>query len=140
MATLHAAAGPDEENWAWGSVRTLTFKHALGAALGPLGDVFNRGPFPWGGSAHTISNGAVNLLEPLGNPVAIANLRMNVEVSDWDNARFSLAGGQSGNPSSPHYDDLLTRWLKGGSVPIAWSPQMVQEVTEQRMRLLPRNR
>ena len=140
VSTLHSVAGPDEENWAWGSVRTLTLKHSLGAALGPLGDIFNRGPFPWGGSAHTVNNGAVNLLDPLGNPMAIANLRMNVEVPDWDHARFSLAGGQSGNPSSPHYDDLLRHWLDGGSVPIAWSPEMVQEVTEQRMRLLPRDR
>lgn len=140
VATLVEAAGPDEEDWAWGSVRTLTLQHPLGAALGPLGNMFNRGPFPWGGSAHTVSNGAVNLLDPLGNPMAIANLRMNLEVPDWDNARFSLAGGQSGNPSSPHYDDLLAHWLEGTSVPIAWSAELVQEVTEERMRLLPRNR
>ena len=34
---------------------------------------------------------------------------------------FSLPGGQSGNPLSPHYADLLPFWLEGRGVPIPWT-------------------
>ena len=54
------------------------------------------------------------------NITGLANLRMAVEVGDWEKNYFVLAGGQSGNPLSPHYDDQLKRWLRGQAIKIAW--------------------
>ena len=67
----------------------------------------------------------------------MASLRFAVEVGDWDGARFSLPGGQSGDPLSPHYDDLLPIWLRGDGVPIAWSPAAVARATVSTLQLLP---
>ena len=58
---------------------------------------------------------------------------MVLEPGDWENAQFSLPGGQSGNPVSPHYDDLLPNWLEGSGVPIAWSHESVQSATAARL-------
>ena len=45
----------------------------------------------------------VQPLSPLANPAAIANQRTVIDLGDPERSRFVLAGGQSGNPLSPHY-------------------------------------
>jgi penicillin amidase len=40
-------------------------------------------------------------------------------LADLSRSRFIVATGQSGNPLSPHYGDMLTRWRDGGHVEIA---------------------
>jgi penicillin amidase len=77
------------------------------------------------------------LADVAGNPTGIANLRMVLDVGNWEENRFVLAGGQSGNPLSPHYDDLLARWLCGEGVALAWSPETVRRVTRHTLQLLP---
>jgi penicillin amidase len=37
-------------------------------------------------------------------------LRMIVDLAHPDDARFMIAPGQSGNPLSPHWSDLLLPW------------------------------
>ena len=133
---LKARFGPSPSAWAWGRVRPLTLEHPLGR-LKLLAPVFNRGPFAWGGNGDTISAAATTPLRPLGNPTVIASLRFAVEAGDWDGARFVLPGGQSGNPFSPHYDDLLPFWRRGEGVPIAWSEQAVAEAAMSTLRLEP---
>ena len=47
-------------------------------------------------------------------------MRMVIDVGGWDNSRFILPGGQSGNPVSPHCEDMLGLWEKSEGVPIYW--------------------
>ena len=136
VKTLQATYGEDSDAWAWGRVRPLTLRHPVGQRRF-LGKVFNRGPFPWGGDANTVSQAAVPPLTPTANPLAIASLRMLVDVGNWEEARFALPGGQSGNPVSPHYDDLLPLWRQGDGVPIAWSRDNVRRATTSTLQLLP---
>ena len=51
-----------------------------------------------------------------------ATMRAVYDLSDLDNSRFMIATGQSGNPFSPHYGDLVERWRDGDSFTIAGSP------------------
>ena len=76
-------------------------------------------------------------LDPLASVDNIASMRMVVDVGAWRNSRFSLPGGQSGNPLSPHYDDLLPLWLRGEGVPIAWTDEEVRQATVQTLELMP---
>lgn len=138
VATLRASHGDDAARWAWGTVRPLTLRHPAGARA-PLGRVFNRGPFPWGGDAHTVSQASVDPSDPTGDPVYIATLRMVVDLANPEGARFVLPGGQSGNPCSPHYDDLLPRWLAGGGVEIPWTDGQISSSTVCELRLEPAN-
>jgi penicillin amidase len=69
--------------------------------------------------------------------MVIASLRMTVPAGDWDGARFVLPGGQSGNPFSSHYDDLLPLWQRGEGVPIAWSDEAVLEASVTTLHLEP---
>jgi penicillin amidase len=120
--------GADTSAWAWGAVRPLTFRHPVGERK-PMDKVFNLGPFPWGGDANTVSQAAVSFLDPTANSQFVASMRMSVEVGDWDNNRFVLPGGQSGNPMSPHYADQLDLYRSGRSITIAWSPEKIATAT-----------
>ena len=117
-------------------MRTLTLRHPAGARA-PLGRVFNCGPFPWGGDAHTVSQASVDPSDPAGDPVYIATLRMAVDLAQPERARFVLPGGQSGNPCSPHYDDLLPLWLTGDGVEIPWTDAQIAERCVRELRLEP---
>lgn len=137
MRTLRERYGHDPNQWAWGRIRPLTLRHAVGERA-PFGRVFNLGPFGWGGDANTVGQAAPDPVDPTVNPFFIASLRMVVDVGNWDENRFALPGGQSGNPLSPHYADLLPFWQRGEGVPIAWSPTTVDQVARFALRLVPR--
>ena len=131
---LAARAGPSVDNWAWGKVRPLELLHPFGrkALFRPI---FNLGPFPWGGDNNTVAQAGACPLDPLENPAAIANLRMVVDLGNVRNSRFTLAGGQSGNPLSPHYSDLLEYWKRGEGVPIAWDENEVRAASVGTLRI-----
>jgi penicillin amidase len=133
---LRADYGGDPSSWTWGRVRPLTLRHLLDRRP-PLDRIYNLGPIPWGGDANTLSQASVLPLDPTGNPGFIASLRMAVEIGAWDEARFVLPGGQSGNPFSPHYADQFSLWRQGDAVTIPWSEEAVRRATRQTLKLEP---
>ncbi|HZB78700.1 MAG TPA: penicillin acylase family protein, partial [Actinomycetota bacterium] len=136
VGRLRARHGSDPGHWAWGRVRPLRFRHPAGARR-PLDRVFNSPSIPWGGDVNSVSQAAAPALDATANPLLVATARMAVEIGNWDSARFVIAGGQSGNPCSPHYDDLLDMWRRGVGVPIAWSPDMRARVARSTLTLMP---
>jgi penicillin G amidase len=133
---LRERFGDDPAGWAWGRVRPLVLHHPLGLRR-PLGRIFDLGPYPLGGDAATIAQAPVETADPAGPPSVVPSLRAVIDVGDWDACRWSMPGGQSGNPLSPHYADLLTFFLDGQGVPIAWSPEAVRAATVTALRLRP---
>lgn len=134
--TLSGRYGPDPAGWAWGRVRPLTFEHPVSVRR-PLDRIFNLGPYPWDGDANTVSPAPGDAANPSTNPVAVASLRMAVDVGQWELSRFVLPGGQSGNPYSRHYADQMALWRKGDALPIAWSPDAVARATRHTLVLDP---
>jgi penicillin amidase len=120
----------------WHMIRPLTLQHLLMGER-PLRSAFNLGPVPVGGDEHTPCHASVLPLDPLGPVRSLPNLRAAIDVGAWSNSRFGLAGGQSGNPFSPHYADLFTLWQKGEGVPIAFTPDEVRAATVAELRLEP---
>lgn len=135
ITTLRNRYGNDPARWAWGRVRPLTLRHAVGGQA-PLDKVFNLGPFPWGGDSNTVGQAAADPLDPSANSFCVASLRMVLDVGNWDENRFVFPGGQSGNPLSPHYDDFLARWQRNDGISIAWSPAKVEQATRSTLRLV----
>ena len=134
---LEEVAGADPRRWAWGEIRRVTLVHPMGLRK-PLDRVWNIGPLPHGGDANTVNPGPVDPLDPLGNPdFAIASGRMVVETGSWDLARFCLAGGQSGNPFSPHYSDQVSLWVDGDALVIPFTRAAVDRTIRSRLRLVP---
>ena len=136
---LREAAGDDPRRWAWGAVRPLRLLHPLGVQR-PLDRILNVGPVPLGGDANTVSQAGVRPLDPLANPAAIPNHRTVIDLGDVERSRFVLAGGQSGNPLSPHYADQFGLWQGGEAIPIPWSRSAVAAATVARLLLRPVSR
>jgi penicillin amidase len=133
---LEEAHGPDPGRWAWGRVRKLTLRHALGARRW-LGLIFNRGPLECGGDTNTVAQASVDPLDALAGTVYAASLRAVMDAGRWERSRFVLPGGQSGNPLSPHYDDQLGPWLRGEGLPIPWSEEEVAAAARAALVLVP---
>ena len=128
--------GEPSERWQWGRARPAMLKHPMGG-MRLLSGIFNIGPFQCPGDGNTVAQAGTFGDDPLAAPGVVPSLRMILDVGDWDRSLFSLPGGQSGNPLSPHYKDLFPLWLRGGGVPIAWTDAAVKAATVETLLLKP---
>jgi len=140
LATVGAlstrADADDARGWHWGKLRQLVLEHPVGQKW-PFHRVFNIGPVPFGGDTNTVAQAAVDPLNPLANPLIIPSLRCVMDVGDFDRSTFVLPSGQSGNPLSPHYDDMFPLWLEGKGVGISYLAEKAQRVAVRKLRLTP---
>ncbi len=115
---VHVSSNP--KKWSWGRLHQLRLEHPFerigGGLLPVLGRLLGRGPLPAPGDADSVwamHHGALPALAGVG-PV----LRLTLDLGDLDHPRFGLAGGQSGHPGAPLYDDALTDWLEARPRPL----------------------
>ncbi|MGI8460111.1 MAG: penicillin acylase family protein [Solirubrobacterales bacterium] len=109
--------GAEPEAWRWGRVHRMKFPHPLGEA-NPLFDrIFNRS-VETGGAQETVSQIAFDPNEPF-TAVWAPSWRMVIDMANPAGARWQAFTGQSGQPGSPHYDDLQERWAEGELQPMA---------------------
>jgi penicillin amidase len=118
----------------WGQLHTVTFRHPL-ADLGPeYAAAFNRGPLARPGDANSPNNTSH---DAVFRQIHGASYRQLFDLADWDRGLATSTPGQSGQPGSPHYDDLLPLWAAGEYFPLYYSRPRVEEATTQRLRLRP---
>ena len=139
VAALQEEFGGEPEDWKWGELHRLTFYHALGRQSGLLGRWLNRGPFPMSGGLETVNPAPWSLLpgQPSREINSGASMRMVIDLTPQGKSFWILPTGVSGNPSSPHYDDQIERWLKGEYHPFTLSRAQVEREKESVMTLLP---
>ncbi|ASU83158.1 penicillin acylase family protein [Nocardiopsis gilva YIM 90087] len=118
--------GSDTSTWKWGDIQQTTFTNPTGEHLGP---------FPRGGSPHTVN--ASNYNWETFEQTSGASFKMVLDVGNWDASRAINAPGQSGDPSSPHYADLLPAWRKGEYFPLLYSRDAVERNTASTTHLRP---
>lgn len=128
IAELDHRFGPDPAAWKWGRLHTVEFTHPLNSPE------LNRGPFPRSGDGNTVmAAGGTNYRQATG-----ASYRQLLDVSNWDNSVITNVPGESGDPASPHYADLIPDWLAGRYHPLPYSRPAVEAATVERIRLNPR--
>jgi penicillin amidase len=127
--------GDDPTQWSWGKLHTAWLEHPL-ASLSPAhAAAFNLGPVPRPGDSHTPLN---TRHDENFRQIHGASYRQLLDLADWDRGLATSMPGQSGQPGSPHYGDLLPLWAAGQYFPLAFSRAMVDEVTRHRLRLAPK--
>ncbi len=132
---LEDVLGKNDRDWMWGDLHTRTFRSNLG--IGPLGMIFNRGPFPTGGGSSVVNNNSWN--EAKGyDVVVLPSMRMIVDLSDLENSYTILTTGQSGHAFHPHYIDMADLWGKNLLHPMRWSKEEVEAGQESKLTLTPR--
>jgi penicillin amidase len=119
---LESEQGSDRDAWRYDRLRATEFPHWVTEA-------YDIPPVPRPGDRTT-----VNLTGQSG-----ASFREIIDVSDWDNSVATSVPGQSGQPGSPHYDDLISMWHSGEYFPLLFSRSAVEENTANLLILRPPN-
>jgi penicillin amidase len=123
-AEIVHALGDDAENWRWGDLHKIHFEHPLlQLADTDLAAQMTYPAYPRGGSGNTTNNTGFSPNDLLVR--AGASYRQVIDVGNWDAARMTNAPGQSGDPRSPFYDNLLKGWAEEESFPLLYDREKI---------------
>jgi len=132
VADAQSRFGRDAMKWRWGALHNTPFRHALSTdeARRALFDL----PAPErGGDGNTVNaTGGGNFRQSSG-----ASFREILDLADWDRLVGTNVPGQSGQPQSPHYSDLLPLWAEGRYFPLLFSKKKIEEAAKERLVLEP---
>jgi penicillin G amidase len=124
--------GDDPSKWRWGKLHVAPFTHAL-STDDERRALFNLPSVERGGDVYTVNNTyGQNFRQNHG-----ASFREILDVSDWDRSVATSVPGQSGQPGSKHYGDLLPLWTEGKYFPLLYSQQKVEASAKERLTLEP---
>jgi acyl-homoserine-lactone acylase len=112
------------------------WRHAVSEAAPWLGVIFDRGPFPAGGDLHALNVSGFHWGEDFDAEL-IPAMRLVVDFGLPDPAFLIGHGGQSGDPASPHYDDMIAAWIKAENWPLPFLPGKVSRQYRHRFTLEP---
>lgn len=104
--------GSNEGKWQWGKLHAYWFKHEIAKEVGILKGFLSRGPYPAGGDVHTV-NVAMFTWGKDFDVWMIPAMRMIVDFNQDEPLYFITVPGQSGNPVSKHYDDMVEYFVNG---------------------------
>jgi penicillin amidase len=113
VAELVAKMGNNPDTWHWGDIHQLVLAHPM-ASVKVLDRVFsmNRGPFPLGGSFHTVSPYSYDAGKPFDVNHGSSH-RHIFDLDNWDNSLTVIPTGNSGIPASDHYCDQTALYIRG---------------------------
>jgi penicillin amidase len=118
IESLTKSQGTDRTQWRWGRMHTRSFAHPFVAA-------FNLPTVERSGGAGTVEADG-------------ASYREIFDVSNWDRSLVANVPGQSGQPGSEFYGNLLQEWADNKYFNLAFSKEAVDKVAARRLRLTPK--
>jgi penicillin amidase len=128
--------GRDAKQWNWGKLQFNLSEHPFAAIVDDATRAkINVGPIEKSGSPFVpnVSGYRVSDFRQMNGP----SIRVVVDVGNWDNSKAVNFPGQSGDPDSPHYRDLVQMWRTGQYFPLLYSRKAVENATEKRIKLMP---
>jgi penicillin amidase len=126
--------GPDSAKWSWGGLHRVRFRHPLDQTTDAAA-LMDLGPVPRPGDEYTVN--ATGYSDNSFDQASGASYREILDLSDWDHSVAVNTPGQSGQPSSPHYSDLLPLWSEGKYFPLVYSRDAVETEVTDRLVLTP---
>ena len=112
---LSQSQGADQSTWRWGRSHTRAFPH-------PFVRAFDLATVERPGGAGTVAADG-------------ASYREILDVADWDRSIVTNTPGQSGQPGSRFYGNLLPLWADDQYFPLAFSKQAVEKHAATRLTL-----
>jgi penicillin amidase len=110
------------------------FRHPLDPSPGAAA-LFDRGPIQRSGDGDVVQ--ATDFDDDSLDQVTGASYREIFDLANWDKSVGINVPGQSGQPGSKHYDDLLPLWSKGQYFPLNYSRTAVDAATTDVLLLVP---
>lgn len=133
---LRATLGPDSTQWQWGKLHHIQFEHSLASLLPPdTAKAYGTPRYPVGGDNDTVHRGTFRKSD--FRQISGSSYRQVIDVANWDNSRVQNVPGQSADPRSPHYQDLLKGWATGEYFPMAFSRAKVDSERADTLTLRP---
>lgn len=133
---LRAKLGPDSTQWQWGKLHHIQFEHSLASLLPPdTAKAWGTPRYPVGGDNDTVHRATFRKSD--FRQISGASYRQVIDVANWDNSRVQNVPGQSADPRSPHYQDLLKGWATGEYFPMAFSRAKVDSERADTLTLKP---
>jgi penicillin amidase len=126
LAGLREAYGPDMATWQWGRAHIAKFPNPVFSRIPVLRD-WTDVAISTGGGFDTVNRGSTTIRDdehPYEHNHG-AGLRILTDLAEPAASQMIATPGQSGNPLSPHFSDLLRRWrnfdylVPGTAAPIA---------------------
>lgn len=114
---LSERQGNHPAGWRWGRMHTRSFEH-------PFVDAFDLATVERPGGAGTVAADG-------------ASYREIMDVSDWDKSIVTNTPGQSAQPGSPFYGNLLPLWADDQYFQLAFSKAAVEKNAAHRLTLRP---
>ena len=130
---LSRLLGPDSTRWQWGNLHRVRFRHALDQQPDTQ-ELFDLGPLPRSGDEYTVNATGMG---DSWEQVSGASYRQILDLNEWDRSWVVNTPGQSGQPGSPYYSDLLPVWDAGRYFPLLYSRKAVEGETTNRLSLEP---
>jgi len=129
--------GEEINQWRWGDLHQIQFIHPLlNQTNNSIQEIMKFKSYPRGGTGNTTNNTGFSPDDFLVR--SGASWRFVVDTQDWDNARMTSAPGQSGDPRSKYYDNLLEGWANEKSFPLYFSRESIDENTDFTIHLIPK--
>src|SRR5207302_6159082 len=115
-------------------MHTMTFHHSLDQLPGGKA-LFDLGPVARPGDGNTVD--ATGSSAGAFQQTSGASYREIFDLSNWDNSLAINTPGQSGQPGSRHYSDLLPVWEAGLYFPLLYSKDAIDQNATDVLMLLP---
>ena len=133
---LEQRLGADASQWSWGRLHPIHFRHPLDEQPGASG-LLDLAALPRPGDEYTVNAAGFDTSGTSWEQIEGASYREILDTSDWDQSVAVNTPGQSGQPGSRHYADLMPLWDGGRYFPLAYSRKAVEDNTVDRLLLEP---
>lgn len=138
LARAEQLLGVDWKQWQWGKLHHLQLEHSLSSLVDAAlrAKINVGGPQAGkGGESRTVGN--------LGYDTKTFRItsgnssRFVIDVGNWDASRFLHVPGQSGDPNSDEYRNLLDSWVREEYNPLLYSRKAIEAATIRTLALKP---
>ena len=133
--SMEAEWGGDPSAWLWGKAHRFDFYSPV-ARSGLLKKWLGGGSFPAAGSRDTLCRGFFQY-DDLSAVVAMASLRMVVDLGDEDKIMAVLPGGVAGRLFHPHASDQIAPYIHGDHVCWWYSDKQIKSRARHELLLAP---
>ncbi len=128
---------PSPSKWSWGELHAIRFRHPLDRVAPEAAGLLDLGPVPRPGDSNTVNATSGSAGGGYAQSAG-ASYREIFDLANWDRSLAVNTPGQSAQPGSTHYSDLLPLWDKGEYFPLAYSRAAVEREATQRLVLEPK--
>ena len=136
VAELRSRLGDDVDRWRWGTLHRCAPNHPLVGDDPARATRLNPPPVELGGEWDTVFAAA----HPAGYGFGVTTAsvaRYVFDLADWDQSRWIVPLGASGEPTNPHFADQQRAWAAGELVPMRYDWAVIADTAESTTTLRP---